>query len=166
MRIEGDLNLGVCAKKLHDLVTRGEVVHESGNMYARLAKALAYIEQGNVLVGIDRNLEKWEKALDIGEMYFIAGDAKFATGPMVCAVILLDLWAAKCYKHHTRRSQKSSEHSTSMIVSIGLHYKLFMQMVTNRFRSGSHVDIHFQVWDFHAINSSFLFRDRTGTMYL
>ena len=76
LRIEGDLNLDVCAKKLHDLVTRGEVVHESGNMYARLAKALAYIEQGNVLVGIDRNLEKWEKALDIGEMYFIAGEGK------------------------------------------------------------------------------------------
>ena len=101
LRIEGDLNLDVCAKKLHDLVTHGEVVHESGNMYARLAKALAYIEQGNVLVGIDRNLEKWEKALDIGEMYFIAGDGKFAIGPMVCAVILLDLWAAKYYKHHT-----------------------------------------------------------------
>ena len=100
LRIEGDLNLGVCAKKLHDLVTRGEMVQESGNMYACTAKALAYIEHGNVLVNIDVNVEKLEQALDIGEMYSIVGGAKFATGPMVCAVILLDLWAVKYYKHH------------------------------------------------------------------
>ena len=100
LKVKGDLNLDVCAKKLHDLVTRGEVVQESGNMYARLAKSLAYIEHSNVLVDIDVNVEKLKKALDIGEMYSIVGDAKFATGPMVCAVILLDLWAVNYYNHH------------------------------------------------------------------
>ena len=68
-------------------------------MYASTAKALAYIEHSK-LVDIDGNVETWKRALDIGEMYSIAGDAKFATGPMVCAVILLDLWAVKYYKYH------------------------------------------------------------------